>query len=89
MNQLDMFEIEQELTNASIEIIPKYKIDTRVTVKKPDININLDLEDYYYLKDFAGENGYVADITITLSRRVCYQVQFANKIGVFYEEDLD
>lgn len=64
----------------------KFEIEQRLTVKQP--SHSLDPESYYYLLDYAGASGYVINITRTSKGIYCYELDFGNKKGVFYEEDL-
>ncbi|MGG3800629.1 hypothetical protein [Metabacillus fastidiosus] len=59
--------------------------DQKVQVLPPDM-LNHNCEDYYYLKDFENKRGFV--ICTHQGKKVSYSVDFGDKQGVFYQEEL-
>lgn len=55
-------------------------------IKETDID-DMQLEDYYYLLDFAKKKGVI--VKINDEKRINYQVEFSNSTGLFYAEDLE
>lgn len=55
-------------------------------LKETDID-DMQLEDYYYLLDFAKKKGVI--VKINDEKRINYQVEFSNSTGLFYAEDLE
>lgn len=92
--QIELFESENNHTEELVmpkneqnmaELTP-YDVDQRVFVL-PLNKVEMDIEDYYYLKDFENKRGFVARVHND-NKRLCYTVEFGNKQGVFYHEDL-
>jgi hypothetical protein len=69
----------------------KLSIGDKVKIKKVDWDGNrINLEDYYYLKDFENKMGSIWEKTRNLSGVYTYRVNFSeDKFGYFYEHDLE
>ncbi|MCM3619817.1 hypothetical protein M3936_19790 [Sutcliffiella horikoshii] len=86
MNQLTIFEFV-ELEEEKVQITENYKVNALVKVKLPSAALeNTQLEDYYYLRDFANKTGRI--ISIHLGLKICYTVDFGGYQGIFYHNDL-
>ncbi|MED4530934.1 hypothetical protein [Metabacillus fastidiosus] len=84
MVQLDIFSLEEKLDIEDQKVVLLVE-DQKVKVLPPDI-CNHNCEDYYYLKDFENEKGFI--IRAHQSKKVSYSVDFGDKQGVFYQEEL-
>ncbi|PGT83297.1 hypothetical protein [Bacillus sp. AFS040349] len=69
---------------ALIETLP-FELDQKVEVIPPVEN-ECDIEDYYYLKDFAKKRGFVTEVH--KGNRVSYTVDFNGRKGIFHHKDL-
>ena len=64
---------------------PLFIIDQTVYVPKPSKKI--DVEDYYYLEDFANEVGKITRI-YSNNQGHSYDIAFKNKTGIFREKEI-
>lgn len=91
MNQLDMFDLEEKEESTQAEEMV-FQDGDRVKVKKLNEQEALELEpeDYYYLKDFENKKGVVSSSSKNPKNgMISYRVDFdRDKFGFFYENDL-
>lgn len=95
LTQLELFEIEDDISEQlpdnpleieSFEIKP-YVIEQKVIVLPLDKD-SLDIEDYFYLKEFEKKRGLIIRVHND-SEKLCYTVDFGTKQGIFYHADLE
>lgn len=98
MKQLDLFSLpvhEQMSSEDKALNLPSLqnpadclKINQVVVILPPSENIT-NIEDYYYLIDFAGKRGRIIEKHSNV-KTISYSVEFrGGKCGVFYSHDLD
>jgi hypothetical protein len=71
---------------------PEIDIGERVKIKKldQDSKLELDSEDYYYLKDFENKIGTICELTESRTGTFSYRVDFDEKhFGYFYRDDFE
>ncbi|MGG3924930.1 hypothetical protein ABET51_02850 [Metabacillus fastidiosus] len=85
MVQLDIFSLEEKLDIENQKVVLLAE-DQKVKVLPPDM-LNHNCEDYYYLKDYENERGFI--ICTHQGEKVSYSVDFGSRQGVFYHEELE
>jgi hypothetical protein len=83
MEQLDLFTIEKRTSD--IKTIPIH-INQKVTVVILSPKEYKQSEDYYYLKEFEKFTGTISQIIYKPT--IQYIVEFPNKTGYFYHDEL-
>lgn len=83
--QLTIFDIEENETVEVVQEAPEFNVGNLVKVKKA--TKDMEVEDYYYIKDFEGQIGTVMEIHKGRSS-ISYYVDLGNKTGWFREGDL-
>lgn len=98
MKQLDLFSLpvqEQMSTEEKALDLPSlqnpvdcFQLNQVVGILRPNEN-STNIEDYYYLIDFAGKRGRIIE-KHTNAKTISFSVEFKDgKCGVFYSHDLE
>ncbi|MFE7064491.1 hypothetical protein ACFVAD_20360 [Sutcliffiella sp. NPDC057660] len=87
VEQLSIFEMLEPKPDATQDNVA-YSLRSEVTVLEPAPTLeDKNPEDYFYLKSFAKQRGYISSIQKN-NRATCYTVEFQNGIGFFYCSDI-
>jgi len=82
MEQMGIFDILEE-SKQKEETEQLFDLGNLVKIRKA--NANLDVEDYYYQKEFENKKGHVMEKSQTKKGDYCYTVNFGNnRKGLFY-----
>ncbi|MGG3888620.1 hypothetical protein [Metabacillus fastidiosus] len=84
MVQLDIFSLDEKVDIEEQEVM-LLEEDQKVQVLPPDM-LKHNCEDYYYLKDFENERGFI--ICTHQGEKISYSVDFGNRQGMFYHEEV-
>lgn len=96
MSQLDIFSLEsgpksEEIVEQDIVEQPELITGDLVKVRSicDDLDMDLEPEDYYYLKSFQNKKGKVTQRLKNSNGKCSYRIEFDRDLyGYFYEEDL-
>lgn len=87
VEQLSIFEMLEHKEDAPQDNVA-YSLRSKVTVLEPAPTLeDTSPEDYFYLKSFAKQRGYISSIQES-NRATCYTVEFPNGTGFFYRNDI-